>query len=144
MIVIAGPPGAGKSTLYPLSSFGVPHFNADDRAAELNSGRLVGIPAGIRQAVNDEFEAFVRSSIKTRTSFAIETTLRGTATFDQAHLARLLGFGVDMRFLALSDFKTHLERVKTRADAGGHSASETTLRRIYESSMRNLAARFGK
>jgi predicted ABC-type ATPase len=33
----------------------------------------------------------------------------------------------------------HLERVKARADAGGHAASETTLRRIYDSSLTNLA-----
>jgi predicted ABC-type ATPase len=43
-----------------------------------------------------------------------------------------------MRYLALRDFASHLERVKARADAGGHSASETTLRRIYEASLRNL------
>jgi predicted ABC-type ATPase len=43
-----------------------------------------------------------------------------------------------MRYLALRDFATHLEHVKARADAGGHSASETTLRRIYEASLRNL------
>jgi predicted ABC-type ATPase len=33
----------------------------------------------------------------------------------------------------------HLERVKIRADAGGHSASEATLRRIYNASLPNLA-----
>lgn len=44
-----------------------------------------------------------------------------------------------MRYLALHDFAMHLERVKARADAGGHSASETTLRRIYNSSLANLA-----
>jgi predicted ABC-type ATPase len=43
-----------------------------------------------------------------------------------------------MRYLALRDFASHLERVKGRADAGGHSASETLLRRIYEASLRNL------
>ena len=32
----------------------------------------------------------------------------------------------------------HLERVKARADTGGHSASEATLRRIYEASLMNL------
>jgi len=31
-----------------------------------------------------------------------------------------------------------LARVKARADAWGHSASEATLRRIYEASLRNL------
>jgi dephospho-CoA kinase len=38
MIVVAGPPGSGKSSRFPLSRFGVDWFNADDRAAELNLG----------------------------------------------------------------------------------------------------------
>src|SRR5580658_36834 len=117
MIVVAGPPGSGKSTLYPVSSFGVSYFNADDRAAELNGGSYVSISDEIRRTVESEFEAFVLGSIDKRTSFAIETTLRN---------------------LGLRDFASHLERVKARADAGGHSASETTLRRIYEASLRNL------
>jgi len=138
MIVIAGPPGSGKSTLYPVSSFGVSYFNADDRAAELNGGSYVRISNEIRRIVNSEFEAFVLGSINNRTSFAIETTLRSDVTFKQASIAKQAGFLVEMRYLALRDFASHLERVKARADAGGHSASETTLRRIYEASLRNL------
>jgi predicted ABC-type ATPase len=38
MYIIAGPPGSGKSTVFPLSGFGVDFFNADDRAAQLNQG----------------------------------------------------------------------------------------------------------
>ncbi len=138
MIVVAGPPGSGKSSLYPLSSFGVASFNADDRAAELNGGSYVGISSEIRQAVNREFETFILGSIERRVSFAIETTLRSEITFEQARLAKKAGFAVEMRYLALRDFSMHLERVKARADAGGHSASEATLRRIYEASLRNL------
>jgi predicted ABC-type ATPase len=44
-----------------------------------------------------------------------------------------------MRYLALRDFLVHLERVKMRADSGGHSAPESVLRSIYESSIRNLS-----
>jgi len=138
MIVIAGPPGSGKSTLYPVSGFGVACFNADDRAAELNGGSYVGITRTLREIVNREFRSFVVQSIEQRVSFAIETTLRSEITFDHANLARNAGFRVEMRYLALQDFSTHLERVKARADAGGHSASETTLRRIYAASLRNL------
>lgn len=138
MIVVAGPPGSGKSSLYPLSSFGCAYFNADDRAAELNGGSYVAIPVGVRQIVNREFEAFVLGSIERRVSFAIETTLRSDITFEQARLAKEAGLQVEMRYLALRDFETHLERVKARADAGGHSASEATLRRIYDASLRNL------
>jgi predicted ABC-type ATPase len=135
---VAGPPGSGKSTLYPVSSFGVSYFNADDRAAELNGGSYVSISNEIRKVFNREFEAFVLGAIEKRIGFAIETTLRGDVTFEHARLAKQAGFVVEMRYLALRDFASHLERVKVRADAGGHSVSETTLRRIDEARLRNL------
>jgi predicted ABC-type ATPase len=138
MIVVAGPPGSGKSSIFPVSSFGVPHFNADDRAAELNRGSYAGIPKQIRSQVNREFEAFVLASIKARTSFAIETTLRSIATFEQAAQARAAGFTTEMRYLALRDFAMHLERVKARADTGGHSAPEATLLSVHRLSLANL------
>ena len=49
-----------------------------------------------------------------------------------------------MRYLALENFAMHLERVKQRADAGGHSASEATLRRIYNASLANLPRAFAE
>jgi hypothetical protein len=61
MVVVAGPPGSGKSTLYPVSGFGIAFFNADDRAAELNGGSYVGITSEIRTLVSFEFEAFILS-----------------------------------------------------------------------------------
>lgn len=68
----------------------------------------------------------------------METTLRSEVTFEQARIAKQAGFVIEMRYIALRDFASHLERVKARADAGGHSASGTKLRRIYEASLRNL------
>jgi len=98
MIVVAHPPGGGKSTLYPVSSFGVSYFNADDRAAELNGGSYISISNEIRKAVNREFEAFVLGSIERRIGFAIETTLRGDATFEHARFAKKAGFMIEMRY----------------------------------------------
>lgn len=88
--------------------------------------------------MNKEFEAFIWNQINSKMSFAIETTLRSRVTFDQAVAAKAVGFTVEMRYLALGNFHQHLERVMSRSDAGGHSASETTLRRIFDSSMANL------
>lgn len=87
MFIVAGPPGAGKSTAFSASGFGVDFFNADDRAAS----------------------------------------------------ARLARFTSEMRYLALRNFAAHVERIRMRADAGGHSAPESVLRSIYELSVRNLS-----
>jgi dephospho-CoA kinase len=71
MIVIAGPPGSGKSSAFPVSSFGVAYFNADDRAAALNGGSYHGIPQEVRRVVNGEFEQFVLGQIDRRESLPL-------------------------------------------------------------------------
>jgi predicted ABC-type ATPase len=118
MVIIAGPPGAGKSSVFSLSDFADNVFNADDRAAELNGGSCQGIPLSVRAIVNREFERFVHSNIAAGTSFALETTLRSTITFDQARLAKEKGFRVFMRYVALDTVEQHIERVKRRAARG--------------------------
>ncbi|MFN0171770.1 MAG: hypothetical protein ACKV22_35600 [Bryobacteraceae bacterium] len=138
MIIVAGPPGSGKSTVFPVSGFGVDFFNADDRAAALNDGSYLAIPLEIRDRVNGTFEAFVLDHIERRVNCAFETTLRNQITFAQASAARRAGFVVEMRYLALETFAMHVERVKMRADKGGHSAPESVLRGIYRASLANL------
>jgi predicted ABC-type ATPase len=139
IFIVAGPPGGGKSTAFPVSEFGVDFFNADDHAAALNHASYLDIPCGIRDQVNCLFGSFITDHIERRVSCAFETTLRSSITFEQAAKARQAGFITEMRYVALEDFGMHLERVKMRADAGGHSAPETLLRAIYESSINNLA-----
>src|SRR5215813_2336437 len=99
MFVVAGPPGSGKSTAFPVSGFGVDFFNADDRAAALNGGSYLNIPKAIRAEVNRMFESFVIDHIERGVSCAFETTLRSSTTFDQAALAKRAGFRVEMRYL---------------------------------------------
>jgi predicted ABC-type ATPase len=138
MIVVAGPPGSGKSVAFPVDSFGVDSFNADDRSAQLNNGSYQGIPLEIRAIVNKEFEAFVEDHIRNHKSFAIETTLRSDITFRQAGQAHAEGFEIQMRYIALNGFAQNLKRVIARALAGGHSAPADQLQKIHEASLRNL------
>lgn len=140
MFIVAGPPGGGKSAAFGLRAFAERIFNADDRAAELNGGSYRGIPMAIRAQVNREFERFVQERIEARQPFAIETTLRSTITFEQAKIAKTAGFRVTMIYVALESFELHFRRVTRRALLGGHAASEPTLRRIYDASLKNLSA----
>jgi hypothetical protein len=48
MFIVAGPPGAGKSSLFALSDFVRNVFNADDRAAQVNGGSYERIPLPVR------------------------------------------------------------------------------------------------
>lgn len=105
VFIVAGPPGAGKSSVFPLPIFTERNFNADDRAAELNGGSYRGIPFPIRERVNREFEDFVHDNIAAGRSFALETTLRSHATFEQANLAQSSRFKVFMIYVALDTFK---------------------------------------
>jgi predicted ABC-type ATPase len=101
MFIVAGPPGGGKSSFFALAGFADRVFNADDRAAELNGGSHENIPTSVRAVVNREFEEFVHASIRAGNSFALETTLRSTVTFEQARLAKENGFRVSMFYVAL-------------------------------------------
>jgi hypothetical protein len=56
MVIVAGPPGSGKTTRFPVAEFGVDSFNADYRAAQLNAGSFRGISKEIRSLVNVEFQ----------------------------------------------------------------------------------------
>jgi len=138
MIVVAGPPGSGKSSRFPLSRFGVDWFNADDRAAELNLGSFHKIPAEVRSQVNVEFQQWILGHISAREGFAIETTLRSPITFEQARLAHGHGFWTTMDYVAAGSVEESVRRITERSYRGGHSASERLVADIYEKSTKNL------
>lgn len=139
MIVVAGPPGSGKSSLFPVSETGLDSFNADDRAAELNGGSYQNIAPEMRTQIGKQLERFIAEHIHDRRSFAYETTLRTDITFRQANEARADGFLTVLLYVALNDVELNISRVAVRADSGGHSAPPDEIRRIHNASMKNLS-----
>ena len=135
MIVVAGPPGSGKTTYFPVTALGVDAFNIDDRCAQV-LGSYRAISREVRRAVAKECERFVLDHIDHATSFAVETTLRTTVATDQAALARKKGFATELLFVATDSVDENIARVLQRAQGGGHGASERDVRAIHESSER--------
>jgi len=138
MIVVAGPPGSGKSTAFPVAASEVDHLNVDDLAARMNHGSYRNIPTEIRAEANRRCEAFIEEHIREKKSFAVEATLRAEITFEQARAARANGFAVHMTFVATDDVEANIERVAMRADRGGHSASAARIRKTYEASLKHF------
>ena len=141
MLVVAGPPGSGKTTYFPVNGFGVDSFNIDDRCAQI-VGSYHAISRSLRQAVAKECERFVHDHIQRGSSFAVETTFRTAAAIQQASLARDHGFATELRFIATDSISENVARVIQRAQAGGHGASEEDIRAIHEASIANLPAAF--
>lgn len=137
MIVVAGPPGSGKTRYFPVTAFGVDAFNIDDRCAQI-LGSYRAIPRDVRLAVASECERFVLDHIGRNRSFTVETTLRSMAAIDQARQARDSGFATEMRFVATDSIAENVSRVLQRAQAGGHGASEREIRAIHQASVANL------
>src|ERR1035438_6924882 len=70
--------------------------------------------------------------------FATETTLRSTIVFDQMKQARQAGFDVEFTYVCVDSISKSIDRVANRADIGGHSGSEDTVRNIRSTSLGNL------
>ena len=140
MVVVAGPPGGGKSTLLGRDYFsvrGIPYFNIDERCRDLNRGSSGNIPLPIRRYANQELRQFCGDQFQKQQTFAFETTLRAPFAIEQASLAQAAAFETELRFIA-APAPTHVDRVIARAAIGGHGASERTVRTMYQDSMRNL------
>jgi len=137
MVVVAGPPGSGKTSAFPVTALGLDAFNIDDRCAQL-LGSYRAIPRDVRRAVAAECEQFVLEHINAGRDFGVETTLRTTAAIAQAQHARTRGFSTRLIFVATESAAENLRRVLQRAQSGGHGASERDVRAIYEASLANL------
>jgi len=137
-IVIAGPPGSGKSSVVKCDP-GVDYFNNDDKAKEL-TGSYKGITPEVRKKVGKLCENFVHEHIKEKKSFCTESTLRTDIAITQAEDAKNAGFKTKMIFISTDSVEKNIERVIGRAQGGGHSAEETDVKEAYTNSFKNLTS----
>ena len=131
MLVVAGPPGSGKTTYFPVTAFGVDSFNIDDRCAQIQ-GSYRAISRGVRRAVAKECEQFVQQHIDQRQSFAVETTLRTTAATEQAEFARKRSFATELLFIATDSIGRDLQSLRSRRPRARLAPQCLTRRRQHD------------
>ncbi len=132
MIVIAGPPGSGKSSRFPLSAFGVEWFNADNRAAELNFGSFRKISGEIitfeqsRLAHEHGFwtsmDYVAAGSAEESIRRIIERSYRGGHSASERLVRGIYEKSIANLFTALDFAESGIElvRVYDNSEVGGH------------------------
>lgn len=137
-LIIAGPNGAGKTTFarsfLPKEAHILRFINADLIAAGLSpfAPEQMAVKAG-RLMLQEIKEAEAK-----RESFAIETTLSGSAYLKHIREWQALGYEVSLFFLQLSSVELAIGRVAQRVKQGGHHIPEAVIRRRYQAGLNNF------
>jgi predicted ABC-type ATPase len=136
--ILAGPNGAGKTTYARanLRDF-IAHdrfINADEVARTLSPDN----PEAASLAAGRKVLELRAELVQRRESFAVETTLATRTLLRVLEQARVVGFEVELTFLALSNVDLCVERVARRVIAGGHFIPTDVIVRRYSHGLRLL------
>lgn len=138
LYIICGPNGAGKTTasytILPEILECKEYVNADEIARGLSpfNPEKVSISAGklMIKRIND--------LMKEGENFAFETTLATKSYVNLISKAKKLDYQVILVFFALESDDLAVERVKFRVTEGGHNVLEKTIRRRFNSGLKNF------
>jgi predicted ABC-type ATPase len=134
-VVLAGPNGGGKSTLYTALPPTGPFINADliARRIDRDNPENASLRAG-REAI-----VAIDRQIAARSDFTFETTLSSSQSLSVLRKAGAAGFDVSLLFVALSSADLHVMRVRQRVSQGGHRIADHVIRRRCARSIDNLS-----
>jgi predicted ABC-type ATPase len=139
LYILAGPNGAGKTTaaysLLPDVFKTVEFVNADEIAHGLSPLNVDSVAFQAGRIMLERIEHF----IKTKKSFAFETTLSGLAYLKFIQLAKISGFEITFFFVWLDSFELAQNRVASRVRKGGHNIPDDVIERRYWKGMRNFS-----
>ena len=138
MIIIAGPNGAGKTTSAPAllqDALQVDHFiNADVIAQGLCGFQPEKEAMRAGRIMLNRINDLAKDGI----NFAFETTLASRTFANWMPTLKKQGYQLFLVFLWLENVELAISRVKERIKMGGHSVPEETIRRRYNSGIKNF------
>ena len=138
--VVAGTNGAGRSSVVgaAIIECGAEYFNPDEiaRGVRVANASLSQADANI-EAWN-QGTARLREAIRSRLTYAFETTLGGRTIAWLLGQALAAGIDVRMWYVGLATADLHISRVKARVAKGGHDIPSDEIRERYDRSRENL------
>lgn len=142
MLVISGPNGAGKSSITNevVKMFGanLTKLNADERTLELKQIYPEKDLPEINLLAAQQIDAAVEGHIQGGKSFYVETVLSSPKYQDDVMEAKKRGFKFALVYVSLYPPELSVERVKVRAQKGGHDVDGNKVVARYHRSHAQL------
>lgn len=144
VIVISGPNGAGKTTAAPVLLKDAMHVSDFVNADAIALGLSAFAPEKAAIQAGRVMLTRLDNLAEQREDFAFETTLASRTFVSRLTKLKNNGYLFHLIFLFLDNADLAVSRVEERVRMGGHSIPEDTIRRRYESGLKNFFTLYKK
>jgi len=138
LIIIAGPNGAGKSTAAPALLKDALHMDNFVNADVIAQGLCAYQPEKAAIQAGRIMLSRIHTLANEGANFAFETTLASRSFATWIPKLKKQGYQFHLVFLWLKTVDLAIYRVQERIKNGGHSVPEETIRRRYQSGLKNF------